>query len=331
MNDIIPAITAVSGYVPPHILTNSELEKIVDTSDEWIKSRTGIEERRILKGEGQGTSVLATEALKGLLKKRGILPEEIDGVIVATMTPDMLFPSTANIVCYNLGIKNAFSFDMQAACTGFVYALETASNFVKAGKHKKVVVIGADKMSSVLNYEDRTSCILFGDGAGAVLVEPSTNGCGVVDTILKSDGNGKDMLYMKAGGSAYPATAETVANNEHYFYQEGKSIYKHAVNSMKNVAEEMMTRHGLTGEELDFFVPHQANLRIIEAIAKRLNVSMDKVAVNIQKYGNTTAATIPLCLADWESKFKQGDKIILAAFGGGFTWGSSYLTWAYNS
>ena len=331
MSDIIPAITAVSGYVPPHILTNSELEKIVDTSDEWIKSRTGIEERRILKGEGQGTSVLATEALRGLLEKRGISPDEIDGVIVATMTPDMLFPSTANIVCYNLGIKNAFSFDMQAACTGFVYALETASNFVKAGKHKKVVVIGADKMSSVLNYEDRTSCILFGDGAGAVLVEPSTNGYGVVDTILKSDGAGKDMLYMKAGGSAYPATAETVAKNEHYFYQEGKSIYKHAVNSMKNVAAEMMTRHALTGEDLDFFVPHQANLRIIEAIAKRLDVGMDKVTVNIQKYGNTTAATIPLCLADWESKFKEGDKIVLAAFGGGFTWGSSYLTWAYNS
>ncbi|BDD04041.1 beta-ketoacyl-ACP synthase III [Aureibacter tunicatorum] len=329
MNSNIPAITAVSGYVPSYKLTNQELETMVDTNDEWIVTRTGIRERRILKGDGKGTSVLATESVRGLLEKSNTKPEEVDAVICATMTPDMAFPSTATIVCDNLGIKNAFSFDMQAACTGFVYALETASNFIRTGNYKKIVVVGADKMSSIVNYKDRNSCILFGDGAGAVMLEPSENGYGVMDTILKSDGIGKEMLFMKAGGSAYPSTHNTVENGEHYFYQDGKSVYKYAVNNMREVSEEMMNKHHLTSEDLAYFVPHQANIRIIEAIAKRLKFDMDKVTVNIDKYGNTTAATIPLCLWEWEKKFKKGDKILLAAFGGGFTWGSTYLTWAY--
>ncbi len=323
------AITAVGGYVPDYVLTNAELETMVETNDEWIVSRTGIKERRILKGAGKGTSVLAVEAVKDLVAKSGLDLQEVDAVLVATMTPDMLFPSTANIVCHELGIKNAFSFDMQAACSGFVYALSTGAGFISTGQYKKVLVIGADKMSSVMNYKDRNTCILFGDGAGAVLLEPNEEGLGIQDFILKSDGIGKDMIRMKAGGSAYPATMDTIANQEHYFFQDGRQVYKHAVTNMSNVSVEIMERNDLSGDQLAYFIPHQANKRIIEAIANRLGVGMDKVTVNIERYGNTTAGTIPLCLWEWEEKFKKGDDIVLAAFGGGFTWGSVYLKWAY--
>ncbi|GJM61480.1 3-oxoacyl-[acyl-carrier-protein] synthase 3 [Persicobacter diffluens] len=323
------AITAVGGYVPDYVLSNAELETMVETNDEWIVSRTGIKERRILKGAGKGTSVLAVEAVKDLVAKSGLDLQEVDAVLVATMTPDMLFPSTANIVCHELGIKNAFSFDMQAACSGFVYALATGAGFISTGQYKKVLVIGADKMSSVMNYKDRNTCILFGDGAGAVLLEPNEAGLGIQDFILKSDGIGKDMIRMKAGGSAYPATMDTIANQEHYFFQDGRQVYKHAVTNMSNVSVEIMERNDLSGDQLAYFIPHQANKRIIEAIANRLGVGMDKVTVNIERYGNTTAGTIPLCLWEWEDKFKKGDDIVLAAFGGGFTWGSVYLKWAY--
>lgn len=329
MASINAAITAVNGWVPPYVLTNQELEQLVDTSDEWIQTRTGITERRILKGEGQGTSVMAAEAVKGLCEKRGISPEEIDVIICATITPDMMFPNCANMVSEKIGAKNAMGFDLVAACSGFLYALETGSNFIKSGSYQKVVVVGADKMSSITNYEDRTSCILFGDGAAAVLLEPTEEDYGVMDTILRNDGQSKDILYLKAGGSAYPASPETIQNKEHYFVQDGKSVFRFAVTRMADVSVEVMERNGLTGDDIAYLVPHQANKRIIEATANRMGVSMDKVTLNIARYGNTTAATIPLCLWEWEDKFKKGDNLILSAFGGGFTWGSIYLKWAY--
>lgn len=329
MSNYGAAITGVSGYVPDYVLTNAELEKMVDTSDEWIRTRTGIRERRILKGEGLGSAYLGTKAVEILLEKTNTKPEEVDGVIVATVTPEMFFPSTANMICENLGIKGAMSFDMAAACTGFLYALETGNNFIKAGHMKKLIVVGADKMSSIVDYTDRNTCILFGDGAGAVMLEPSEEENVIKDAILRSDGVGKDFIIIRGGGSAYPPSHETLDKGYHKFYQDGRSVFKYAVTSMADVAVEIMDRNGLEGKDVAYLVPHQANLRIIDATAKRMEVGMEKVTVNIEKYGNTTAATVPLCLWEWEDKFKKGDNIILAAFGGGFTWGSVYLKWAY--
>lgn len=329
MPQITPEITAVEGYLPEDVLTNADLEKLVDTNDEWITSRTGIKERRILKGEGQGTSVMATEVLKKLLAKKGIMPEELDGLIVATVTPDHSFPSTANLTAYNVGAKNAFSFDMAAACSGFVYALETGANYIRSGRYKYIAVIGADKMSSIVNYKDRNTCILFGDGAAGVLLEKGEDDYGIIDTILKSDGVGKDLIQQKGGGSAYPISEQTILDGEHFFFQDGKQVFKYAVKSMADVAAEIMERNNLRGEDVAYLVPHQANKRIIDAIANRMGIGEDKVTINISKYGNTTGATIPLCLWEWENKFKKGDNLVLASFGGGFTWASSYVRWAY--
>ena len=329
MNKIHAAITAVHGYVPDYVLTNQELETIVDTTDEWITSRTGIKERRILKGEGLGTSDMAVEAVNGLLKKRGIKAEEIELIIFCTTTPDFPFPASANILADKIGAVNAWGYDLQAACSGFIFGLSTGAQFIESGKHKKVLVVGGDKMSSIINYEDRTTCIIFGDGCGAVLIEPNEEGFGVQDSILRSDGSGRNYLGQKAGGSARPATAETVANNEHVVHQEGQAVFKFAVTNMADVAAEIMERNQLTSEDVAWLVPHQANKRIIDATASRMGVSTDKVMINIERYGNTTNGTIPLCLWEWESKLKKGDNLILAAFGGGFTWGSVYLKWAY--
>ncbi|MFT3676993.1 MAG: beta-ketoacyl-ACP synthase III [Chitinophagaceae bacterium] len=328
---ITAAITAVGGYVPEDRLTNFDLEKIVETTDEWIRSRTGIEERRILKGEGKGTSELVAPAVKLLCEKRGIDPLEIDCLIVATVTPDMVFPATANLVCDKIGAKNAWGYDVSAACSGFLYALTQGAALIESGRYKKVVVAGADKMSSIIDYSDRTTCIIFGDGGGAVLLEPNTEGLGVQDSILKSDGSGCQFLRMKAGGSAYPASAETVANREHYVYQEGQTVFKFAVKGMADVSAELLERNQLTGDDISWLVPHQANLRIIDATANRIGLPKEKVMINIQKYGNTTAGTIPLCLWEWESQLKKGDRLVLAAFGGGFTWGATLINWAYNS
>jgi 3-oxoacyl-[acyl-carrier-protein] synthase-3 len=325
------AITAVNGYVPEYILTNAELEKMVDTTDEWIQSRTGIQERRILKGEGKGTSDMGTEAVKGLLSKRGIAASEIDLLICATTTPDYQFPATANIITDKVGASNAFSFDINAACSGFIYALNTAAKFIEAGTYKKVVVVGGDKMSSIINYEDRTTCIIFGDGAGAVLLEPNMEGMGIQDAILKSDGSGRVHLHQKAGGSVKPASHETIEAKEHYVYQEGQSVFKFAVTNMADVSAEIMERNNLTADDISWLVPHQANKRIIDATASRMGVGPEKVMLNIHRYGNTTNGTIPLCLWEWEKKLHKGDNIILAAFGGGFTWGSVYIKWAYDS
>ncbi|WPU94632.1 beta-ketoacyl-ACP synthase III [Mucilaginibacter sabulilitoris] len=329
MSKIHAAITAVHGYVPDYILTNQELETLVDTNDEWIVSRTGIKERRILKGEGLGTSDMAVPAVNGLLKKRGIGAEEIDLIIFCTTTPDMPFPATANILANKIGAVNAWGYDLQAACSGFIYGLTTGAQFIESGKHKKVLVIGGDKMSSIVNYEDRATCIIFGDGCGAVLLEPNTEGNGVIDSILKSDGSGAQYLHQKAGGSVKPATHATVDAHEHFAYQEGQAVFKFAVTNMADVAHEVMERNNLTGEDVAWLVPHQANKRIIDATANRTGLSHDKVIINIERYGNTTNGTIPLCLWEWEDKFKKGDVLILAAFGGGFTWGSVYLKWAY--
>ncbi|HRO84448.1 MAG TPA: beta-ketoacyl-ACP synthase III [Niabella sp.] len=329
-NKITAAITAVGAYVPEDKLTNFDLEKMVDTNDEWIRTRSGIEERRILKGEGKGTSDLAAPAVLNLCEKRGIDPSEIDCMIVATVTADMLFPATANIVCHKVGAVNAFGFDISAACSGFLYALTLGTTMIESGRYKKVVVVGADKMSAIVDYTDRTTCILFGDAGAAVLLEPSENEYGIKDSILRSDGSGGEYLKMKAGGSCYPATAETVANKEHYIYQEGKTVFKFAVKGMADVSAELMERNNLTGEDIAWLVPHQANLRIIDATANRMGLSPDKVMINIQRYGNTTAATIPLCLWEWENQLKKGDKLVLAAFGGGFTWGATLVEWAYD-
>jgi 3-oxoacyl-[acyl-carrier-protein] synthase-3 len=331
MQKIHAAITAVGGYVPDYIMTNAELEKIVDTTDEWIQTRTGIKERRILKGEGKGTSDIAVGAVQNIFDKTGIDPMEIELVICATTTPDHTFPATANIICDKLGMKNAFGYDISAACSGFLYALTTAAQFIESGKHKKVIVIGADKMSSILNYDDRTTCIIFGDGGGAVLLEPNTEGYGLIDSVLKSDGAGKAFLHQKAGGSVKPATVETVMNKEHFVYQEGQTVFKFAVKNMADVAAEIMERNNLTADTVDLLIPHQANKRIIAATSDRMGLPEEKVAINIDRYGNTTNGTLPLCLWEWESKMKKGDNIVLAAFGGGFTWGATYIKWAYDT
>jgi 3-oxoacyl-[acyl-carrier-protein] synthase-3 len=329
MHKLQAAITAVHGYAPDYILTNHELEALVDTNDEWITTRTGIKERRILKGEGTATSDLAVPAVNGLLQKRGISAEEIDLIIFCTTTPDMPFPATANILADKIGAKNAWGYDLQAACSGFVFGLTTGAAFIESGKHKKVLVVGGDKMSSIIDYRDRATCIIFGDGCGAALLEPNTEGYGIVDSVLKSDGSGREFLNMKAGGSLRPATHETVSAREHYAYQEGKTVFKFAVTNMANVAAEIMERNNLVADDVAWLVPHQANKRIIDATANRMGISDEKVVINIERYGNTTNGTIPLCLWEWESKFKKGDNIVLAAFGGGFTWGSLYLKWAY--
>jgi 3-oxoacyl-[acyl-carrier-protein] synthase III len=321
------AITAVGGYVPEDILSNFDLEKMVDTNDEWIRTRTGISERRILKGEGLGTSDLAVPAVQELCKKRGIGAEEIDCLIVATVTPDMVFPATANIVCDKIGAVNAWGFDIGAACSGFLFALTTGATLIESGRYKKVVVVGADKMSAIIDYTDRATCIIFGDGAGAVLLEPDTNGFGILDSILRTDGSGRQYLHMKAGGSVKPASMETVMAKEHYAYQEGPAVFKFAVKGMADISAELLEKNNLTANDIAWLVPHQANLRIIDATASRMGLPMEKVMINIQKYGNTTAGTLPLCLWDYESRLKKGDNIILSAFGGGFTWGATWVKW----
>ncbi|MFT6814161.1 MAG: 3-oxoacyl-[acyl-carrier-protein] synthase-3 [Sphingobacteriales bacterium] len=331
MSKIHAAITAVAGYVPEYKLTNKELEKLVDTNDEWITSRTGIKERRILKGEGKGTSHMGAEAVKLLLKKANLDPKEIELLICATVTPDMPFPATANLIADQVGATNSFSFDIGAACSGFIYSLNTAARLIESGAYKKIVVVGGDKMSSIIDYTDRATCIIFGDGAGAVLLEPDITGNGVIDAICKSDGSGHVYLHQKAGGSRKPASAETVAAKEHYVYQEGKAVFKFAVRNMADSAFQIMERNQLTAENVAWLVPHQANKRIIDATAERMGIGPEKVMLNIQKYGNTTNGTIPLCLWEWEKKMKKGDNIVLAAFGGGFTWGSIYIKWAYDS
>lgn len=329
MSKLNAAITGVGGYVPEYILTNKELETMVDTNDEWIRTRTGIEERRILKEHGLGSSDMAVEAVKDLCKKRGISPADIDCLICATVTPDMVFPATANIICDKAGIVNVCSFDVGAACSGFLYALSTGAAFIESGRFKKVVVVGVDKMSSIIDYSDRATCIIFGDGAGCVLLEPTTEDTGIKDTILRSDGNGRHYLHMKAGGSVKPASIETILAKEHFVYQEGQAVFKFAVKRMADVSFELMQRNNLTADDIAWLVPHQANLRIIDATASRMELPREKVMINIQKYGNTTAATLPLCLWDWEKKLKKNDNIILAAFGGGFTWGAIWVKWAY--
>ncbi|MCG7855643.1 ketoacyl-ACP synthase III [Flavihumibacter sediminis] len=329
-NKITAAITAVGGYVPEDKLTNFDLEKMVDTNDEWIRTRTGISERRILKGEGKATSDMAVPAVLELCKKRGIDPVEIDCLIVATVTPDMVFPATANIVCDKIGAVNAWGYDLSAACSGFLFALTSGAAYIESGRYKKVVVVGADKMSAIIDYSDRNTCVIFGDGAGAVLLEPATDGSGVLDSILRTDGSGRHYLNMKAGGSARPATIETVTNKEHFAYQEGKTVFKFAVKGMADVSAELLERNNLTGDDIAWLVPHQANLRIIDATAERMNLPKEKVMVNIQRYGNTTAGTIPLCLWEWEKELKKGDNLVLAAFGGGFTWGATWIKWSYD-
>jgi 3-oxoacyl-[acyl-carrier-protein] synthase-3 len=330
MNKITAAITAVGGYVPDYILSNKVLESMVDTNDEWITSRTGIKERRILKEEGQGTSFLAIKAAEDLLKKGNIDPAEIDLVLMATATPDMLVASTGVYVASQIGAVNAFSYDLQAACSSFLFGMSTASAYIESGRYKKVLLIGADKMSSIIDYTDRTTCIIFGDGAGAVLFEPNYEGLGFQDEILKSDGVGRDFLKMEAGGSMLPPSAETVENNQHFIFQDGKQVYKYAVTGMADVSEKIMQRNNLTNDDVDWLVAHQANKRIIDATSSRMGVDESKVLINIEKYGNTTSATLPLLLFDFEKKLKKGDNLIFAAFGGGFTWGSIYLKWAYD-
>jgi 3-oxoacyl-[acyl-carrier-protein] synthase-3 len=331
MNNIRAAITGVGGFVPEYILTNKELETMVETSDEWITSRTGIKERRILKGENQGVSVMGIAAVKELLAKTKVDPKEIDCLIFATVTADMTFPATANIVATAVGATNAFSYDMGAACSGFIYALTTGASYIQSGMYKKVIVIGGDKMSSILDYTDRTTCIIFGDGAGCVLLEPTTEEVGVMDAILKSDGGGESYLHMKAGGSRIPASHDSVDSRQHYVYQEGSAVFKFAVTNMADVSAQLAERNNLTKDNIQWLVPHQANKRIIDATANRVGINEDRVMMNIERYGNTTAGTIPLLLWDYEKKLKKGDNLILAAFGGGFTWGAVYVKWAYNS
>lgn len=329
MTKITAAITGVQGYVPEKVMTNFDLEKIIDTTDEWITTRTGIKERHIL--ENGATSDMGAAAVQQLLEKKGIDPMEIDLVICGTVTPDHPFPSTANIISDKTGMKNAWSFDVNAACSGFLYALTTGSQFIETGKYKKVIVIGADKMSSIIDYEDRATCVIFGDGGGAVLLEPNTEGLGVIDSILHSDGSGRKYLVQPAGGSLNPPTHETVEKRMHYVHQEGQAVFKFAVTNMADVSAAIMEKNNLSSDDVNWLVPHQANLRIIDATANRMGLSKEKVMINIQKYGNTTAGTLPLCLWDWEKQLKKGDNIILSAFGGGFTWGAIYLKWAYNS
>jgi 3-oxoacyl-[acyl-carrier-protein] synthase III len=323
------AITAVGGFVPEDKLTNADFEKMVDTNDEWIRTRTGVSERRILKGEGKGSSDLGAPAVLDLCKRKGMDPAEIDCLICCTVTPDMTFPSTGNIISYKVGAKNAWSFDLAAACSGFLFGLTTGAAYIESGRYKKVVVVGADKMSAIVDYSDRTTSVLFGDGAGAVLLEPNYEGLGVLDSLLKTDGSGSNYLHMKAGGSVRPASLATVLAKEHYIYQEGPMVFKHAVIGMADVSEEMLKRNGLTGSDIAYLVPHQANKRIIDATANRIGLSPEKVMLNIDHFGNTTAATIPLCLWEYEKKIKKGDNLVIAAFGGGFTWGATLVKWAY--
>ncbi len=330
MTKIRAAIKGIYGYLPEYILTNDELSRMVDTTDEWIMTRIGIKERRILKGEGKGTSDLGTEAVKGLLAKTKTSPEEIELLICATVTPDMQFPATANIICDKVGIKNAFSYDLNAGCSGFLFALDAASKYVETGLFKKVIVVGADKMSSITDYTDRATCPIFGDGSGAILLEPTTEDFGVMDSILKVDGVGRIHLHQKAGGSVKPPSHATVDAKEHFIYQEGQPVFKWAVSKMADVSLEIMKKNNLTADDIAWLVPHQANMRIIDATANRMNLDKGKVMINIQKYGNTTAATLPLCLWEWEPQLKKGDNIILSSFGAGFTWGAIYLKWAYN-
>jgi 3-oxoacyl-[acyl-carrier-protein] synthase III len=326
---IIAAITAVEGYLPDYVLTNEELAKMVDTNDEWITSRTGIKERRILKGKDKGASVMAVEAVKRLCEKRKISPEEIDLLLLATVTADYIFPATANVVCDIVGAKNAWGYDINAACSGFIFALVTGAQFIQGGRHKKVVVVGVDKMSNIINYADRSTSIIFGDGAGAVLLEPSEDGNGIIDYVCKVDGSGRKYLYQKAGGSVKPPSNESVDMKEHYVHQEGQHVFKFAVKEMADVSVEMMKRNNLTADDVAWLVPHQANKRIIHAVAERMQVSESKIMMNIAKFGNTTAATLPLCLWDYQKKLKKDDNLILSAFGGGFTWGAVYIKWAY--
>lgn len=327
MGKITAAITGVQGYVPDYVMTNEELSTIVDTSDEWITSRTGIKERRIMKDGA--SSDMAAAAVTQLLEKKGIDPLEIDLVIIGTVTPDYPFPSTANVVCDKVGMKNAWGYDLIAACSGFIYALSTGAQFIETGRYKKVIVIGVDKMTSILDYQDRTTCVIFGDGAGAVLLEPNEEGNGIIDFILRSDGSGRQYLIQPAGGSVNPPSHQTVEDRMHFVKQEGKQVFKFAVTNMAEVSAEIMEKNNLTSEDVDWLVPHQANLRIIDATANRMGLPQEKVMINIQKYGNTTAGTLPLCLWDYESQLKKGDTLILSAFGGGFTWGAVYLKWAY--
>lgn len=331
MTKLRAAITGVHGYVPEYVLTNKELETMVDTNDEWITTRTGIKERRILKGEGLASSDLGVGAIEGLLQKRGIAAEEIDCIICATATPDMIFPSTACIIADKISAKNAFAYDLMAACSGFLFSVATAAKYIETGAYKKIIVVGADKMSSIVDYTDRQTCIIFGDGAGAVLLEPNEDGMGIQDSIMKSNGEGRHYLRMTGGGSYHPASEETIKNKEHFIHQEGQTVFKFAVKGMADVSGEIMERNNLKGEDIAWLVPHQANKRIIDATANRMGVGTDKVMLNIQRYGNTTNGTIPLCLWEWENQLNKGDNLILAAFGGGFTWGSIYLKWAYDS
>jgi len=331
MTKIRAAISGVGAYVPEYILNNEELSKMVDTSDEWIMQRIGIKERRILKGVGKGASDMGAEAVKQLLKKTGLKPEQVDLLICATITGDHLFPATANIISDKVGITNAWSFDISAACSGFLFALETAAKFVESGEYKKVIVVAPEKMSSITDYTDRTTCPLFGDAAAAILLEPTNEKLGLIDYILRTDGSGRQYLHMKAGGSVRPPSHDTIANKEHFVYQEGQTVFKYAVSKMADVSVEIMKKNNLSANDISWLVPHQANMRIIEATARRMGLDSKKVMINIQKYGNTTAATIPLCLWEWEKQLRKGDNIILSAFGGGFTWGAIFLKWAYNS
>lgn len=324
------AITAVHGYAPPDLLTNADLEKMVDTTDEWIKTRTGVEERHILKGKGKGTSEMGVHAVKGLCEKRGIDVDEIDLIICATVTADHAFPATANIIADKLGMTKGWGFDLNAACSGFLFAVATGSQFVETGKYKKVVVVGADKMSSIVDYTDRRTCIIFGDAAGAVLLEPTEEEYGVMDSILYSDGSGREFLHQKGGGSVNPASHETVDEKMHYIFQDGQPVFKAAVVSMADVSYEIMEKNNLTADDVAWLVPHQANKRIIDATARRMGLDDSKVMINIQRYGNTTSGTIPLCLWEWEDKLKKGDNVVLSAFGGGFTWGAIWIKWAYG-
>ncbi len=328
-NALKAAITCVGGYVPETKLTNFDLEKMVDTNDEWIRTRTGISERRILREPGKASSDMAVKAIEEILRKKNLDPLDIDCIICATVTPDMIFPATANIIGDKLGAKNAFGFDLGAACSGFLFALNTGAAFVETGKYKKVIVVGVDKMSSIIDYTDRATCIIFGDGAGAVLLEPNNEGNGIMDAILKSDGSGREYLHIKAGGSLKPASVESVMAKEHYAFQDGQPVFKFAVKGMADVSAELLEKNNLTGDDIAWLVPHQANLRIIDATANRAGIPKEKVMINIHKYGNTTAATIPLCLWEWESQLKKGDNLVLAAFGGGFTWGAAWVKWAY--
>ena len=329
MSKIYAAITGVQGYVPEEVLSNEDLAKIVDTSDEWITTRTGIKERRVMKNGA--SSDMAAKAVEALLKKTNTNPLDVELVVLATVTPDYPFPSTANVLCDKVGMTNAWSFDLNAACSGFIYAISTASQFIETGKYKKVVVVGVDKMTSIIDYEDRTTCVIFGDGAGAVLLEPNQDGFGVQDFLLHSDGSGREFLVQPAGGSANPASIQTVENRLHYVKQEGKQVFKFAVTNMAEVSAQIMEKNNLNSDDVAWLVPHQANLRIIDATANRMGLPKEKVMINIQKYGNTTAGTLPLCLWDYEKQLKKGDNIILSAFGGGFTWGAVYIKWAYNS